>query len=386
MLDFDYSIPTKVFFGRNKIERIAKEIKKYADRILLVFGGGSIKKSGLYDTVTEILNKKGITYKELSGVAPNPRIKSVRQGVEICRENKFEFILAVGGGSVIDCSKAIAAGFYYNADPWDFFSKKVQVPRALPLGTILTLAAAGSEMNGLSVISNEQTKEKLATGSDFLRPRFSILDPTYTFTVSQKYTAAGVVDIYSHILEQYFCSLKDAFVQDRLAEALIKVCLKYGPIVMEEPKNYEARANLMWAGSLALNGILTYGKVGDWAAHHIEHAISAVYDITHGIGLAIIVPNWMEYVLSGETVDKFAEYAKNIFGIESKNKFEAAKKGIEKTREFFKSLGMPASLGEVGIDHKKISEIAGKATIFGNIGEFKELNTNDVERILEKVL
>lgn len=386
MLDFNYSIPTKVFFGRNKVEKIGREIKEYAGRVLLVYGRSSIKKSGLYDKVTGILNEGGIFYKELSGVLPNPRVKSVREGIEICRREKLEFILAVGGGSVIDCAKTIAAGFYYNGDPWDFFSKKVQVTKALFLGTVLTLTATGSEMNGYAVVSNEETKEKLAMGSALLRPKFSVLDPAYTFTVSRKHTAAGVVDIHSHILEQYFCSVKGAYVQDKISEALIKVCLKYGPAALKEPESYEARANLMWASSLALNGILSYGKTGDWATHAIEHAVSAVYDITHGVGLAIIAPNWMEYVLSEETADKFAEYAKGVWGIEHKDKLEAAKQGIKKTRDFFKSLGMPATLGEVGINGEKIREMASKAAAFGDIGEFKKLNAADAAKILEASL
>jgi len=386
MLDFDYSISTKVFFGKNRVGEIGEEIKKYSDRVLFAYGGASIKNSGLYAVIINLLNKNKITYEELSGIQPNPRIKSVREGVNLCRANKLRFILAVGGGSVIDCSKAIAAGIYYNADPWDFFAKKARVEKALPLGTVLTLAATGSEMNGFSVISNEETKEKLAMGNDLLRPKFSVLDPAYTFTVSKKHTAAGVVDIYTHILEQYFCPVQGAYVQDKLAEGLIKVCLKYGHLAVKEPWNYEVRANLMWAGSLALNGILTYGKIGDWAAHVIEHALSAVYDITHGVGLAIIGPNWMEYVLDEKTAGKFAEYAKNVWGIESKDDFDAAKKAIAKTREFFRSLGMPVSLREVGIGDEKIEEMAKKAVVFGDIGNFRKLNTSDVVKILRSAL
>ena len=386
MQDFDYIIPTKVLFGRNKIEHIGKEIKPYARRILLVYGQGSIKRIGVYDEIVKILNKENIIYEELTGVLPNPRIESVRRGIELCRKNSLEFILAAGGGSVIDCAKAIACGFYYDGDPWDFFLQRAQVKKALPLGTVLTLSATGSEMNGYSVISNEEREEKLAVGSDVLRPVFSILDPAYTFTVPQKHTAAGVVDIFSHILEQYFCMVKDAFVQDRLAEGILKTCIEYGPIAINKPRHYQARANLMWASSLALNGILRYGKVGDWATHAIEHVVSAVYDITHGVGLAIIIPHWMEYVLDEKTVYKFVEYAQNVWGISGGDDFTIAGQGIKRTKEFFRNLGMPVSLSEVGIDGKRLEDMAQKTVMFGKIGEFRKLNRDDVLKILKASL
>ena len=353
---------------------------------MFVYGGGSIKKIGLYDQVKTILNDNKISFRELNGVKPNPDIESVREGIKLCRKHKLNFIFAAGGGSVIDCAKAIAAGFYYDGDPWDFFERKTDITNALPLGTVLTLSAAGSEMNGNSVISNSAVKEKRGIGNHLLRPKFTILDPEYTFSVGKEQTAAGVVDIMSHLFEQYFSSIKNTDIQDRFAESLIKVCIKFGPIALKEPGNYEARANLMWASSLSLHGLVGYGKMGDWSTHQIEHEISAVYDITHAVGLAILTPNWMKYVLNDETAYKFAEYTKNVWGIEGSSELETAKLGIKRTREFFNELCMPAALSEIGIDDRDIETMAAGAVKFGPIGNFRKLNYNNVVEILKMSL
>ena len=383
MLDFTYAVSTKILFGRNTIDRLDSEIERYADRILFVYGGGSIKNIGLYDSILKILEKGDIESVELSGVQPNPRITIVRQGIQLCKDNNLEFILAAGGGSVIDCAKTIAAGMFYEGDPWDLFRLGDSTIRAaLPIGTVLTFAGTGSEMNGNAVISNEETEQKLAIHNDFLRPRFSILDPSYTFTVPKDQTAAGSVDIFSHVLEQYFSPTKDAFLQDRLAESMLKTCIKYGPIVLNEPQNYEARAQLMWTSSVALNGLLGYGKITDWATHGIEHAVSAAYDVTHGVGLAILTPYWMEYVLSEETLSKFIDYAHNVWSMEEKNDLATAKKGIEKTREFFTSLGMPARLRDLGVQESKLADMAEKTVLYGPVGKLKKLGINDVLAIL----
>lgn len=383
MQAFDYYIPTKILFGTNKIEAIAGQIRQYASRALLVYGSGSIKRNGIYGTVTRLLDEADISYQELAGVQPNPRLASVRHGIDLCREHDLGFILAVGGGSVIDCSKAIAAGVSYDGDPWDFFINKAEIGQALPLGTVLTLSATGSEMNGFTVISNDDTKEKLPAGADCLRPQFSVLDPTYTFSVGPYQTAAGVVDIFVHILEQYFAHETGAFLQDRLAEAILATCIAYGRKAIDKPRDYQARANLMWASSLALNGLLTYGKVGDWATHYIEHSVSALYDVTHGAGLAIIAPHWMEYVLDGGTVEKMAIYARNVWGIIEGEPFQAARSGIEATRTFFASLDMPSQLREVGVDKTQCRLMAEKTTVFGDVGNFRSLTTADVEKILQ---
>jgi len=384
MLNFNYAISTKIFFGRNKIEHLGEELKQYGKRILFVYGQGSIKKTGLYDLVTDIFMKNNMVYHELSGVQPNPRISHVQQGVKLCRKHDIECLVAVGGGSTIDCAKTIAAGVYHDSDPWDMFLVgDSSIKRALPLGTVLTIAGTGSEMNGNAVISKEDTKEKLAIHHDLLRPRFSVLDPTYTFSVSKTQTAAGTVDVFSHVLEQYCSPTKEAFVQDRLAESLLRTCIRYGPCVLVEPTNYEARAQVMWTSSIALNGLLGYGRVCDWATHGIEHAVSATYDVTHGVGLAILTPHWMKYVLDEETEWKFAEYAQNVWQIKGSNELKMAQKGIEKTRDFFKSLGMPTTLREVGVKEHDLENIAGKTVARGDVGKFKRLRKDDVLAILK---
>jgi len=379
MLNFDYLIPTEIIFGKGEIKKLETKIKNF-NRILFVWGGGSIKRIGVYEKVIHTLKDK--TYFELSGIKPNPRLFSVKKGMAICRKNDIDFILAVGGGSVIDCSKAIAAGVYYQGDVWDLFMKRAVVEKTLPIGTILTLAATGSEMNASSVISNEETQQKLPITSNHLRPKFSILDPTYTMTVPRIHTAAGIVDIMSHVLEQYFDNTKGAYLQDRLAEGILKTCIKYGPIALKNPDDYEARANIMWAGSLALNGLLLSGKQGDFATHKISHAVSATYDLTHGTSLAILFPNWMQYVMK-ENIDQFVEYAENVWNIpHNGDKTDIASLGIDKTREFFCLLEMPKKFSEVNISDEKFGEIATQAVYFGEIGNFKKLQKDDILRIL----
>lgn len=383
MNDFTYAISTKVLFGKNKIEQLTEEIQKYADTVLFVYGQGSIKKLGIYDTVNTMLNKSDIDCVELGGVQPNPRITTVRTGIQLCKDHEVKFILAVGGGSAIDCAKTIAAGVYYDGDPWGLFLEGDSlICDALPIGTILTAAGTGSEMNGNAVITNEETKQKFAIHHDLLRPKFSILDPTYTFTVPRQQTAAGIVDIISHILEQYFSPTKDSYIQDRLAESMIKTCLKYGPIALEKPNDYEARAQLMWTSSLALNGLLSYGKTTDWATHGIEHAVSAVYDVTHGVGLAVLTPFWMQYVLNNQTSGRFLEYAQNVWGLTGETD-TVARQGITKTKEFFTTLGMPVSLHELSVQQQTLQDMAKTATTFGPIGKFKKLTTSDVLAILK---
>jgi alcohol dehydrogenase YqhD (iron-dependent ADH family) len=387
MRNFNYDIPTKILFGRNKVEEMMPEIKAFGNRILLAYGGGSIKKIGLYDTIIALFKKNDIEMVELSGIQPNPRISSVREGVRLCRENKVDLILAVGGGSVIDACKAIAAGVNYEGDAWDFMIGKAQVENPLPIGTILTLAATGSEMNGGAVISNDETLDKRPMGHPSLRPEFSVLDPTYTFSVNKWQTGAGVTDIMSHIFELYYTTDTGVFVQDAMAEALMKTCLKYGLLAIEEPENYEARANLMWAGTLALNGMLSFGKLpGDWATHMIEHEVSAIYDVTHGAGLAIIFPVWMAYVLEADNAWRFAQMARNVWGIDEKDDMAAAREGIEAVRTFFSNLGMPSRLADLNIDGTHIDVMAKKACVYGDLGTMKKLNINYVTAILHKAL
>lgn len=387
MKNFNYSIPTKIFFGKDKINVLGDEIKNYGSKVLLVYGGGSIKKNRIYDKITEIFKNNDIDFWELSGVEPNPRVTSVRKGVQLCRDNEIDIILAVGGGSSIDCAKVIAAGYYYEGDAWDIVLDPRKIQNALPLASILTLAATGSEMNAGAVITNLDTNEKLGTGHPAMAPKFSILDPTYTYTLPANQTAAGTADIISHIFEVYFSNTKEAYLQNRMAEAMLKTCINYGEMAMKEPENYEARSNLMWTSSLAINGLLSYGKVTEWSVHAMEHELSAYYDITHGVGLAILTPHWMKYILSEETLDKFVEYGVNVWDIDkNENKQEIANKSIEKTREYFNSLGIPSTLREVGINEEKLEEMAKQATRRGKLGNFGVLDTEDVLNIFKASL
>lgn len=387
MLNFNYSIPTKIYFGKDQINVLSEKILEFGNKVLVVYGGGSIKKIGLYDKVIGLLHNANIEYFELSGVEPNPRITTVREGIKICRENNIDFILAVGGGSTIDCSKVIAAGYYYESDPWDIVLDSRKINNALPLASILTLSATGSEMDAGAVISNIETNQKLATGHPSMAPKFSILDPTYTFSVPKNQTAAGVADIMSHIFEVYFSNTKTAYLQNRMAEALLKTCIKYGPIAIENPEDYEARSNLMWASSLAINGLLSYGKTTEWSVHMMEHELSAFYDITHGVGLAILTPHWMSYALNDDTVSQFYEYGVNVWNIDSnQNPYAVAEEAIQRTRDFFISLDIPGSLKDVGISNDKFDIMATQAVERGSLGTFKTLDKKDVINIFKSAL
>lgn len=389
MNNFNYNIPTKIFFGEGKIELLASEIKKYGSRVLLAYGGGSIKRTGVYDDVIKELDNNDIPYFELSGIQPNPRVESVEEGVKICRENNVDFILAVGGGSTIDCSKAIAAAYYYQGNPWDLVIGKAKIEKVLPLASVLTLSATGSEMDAGAVISNMKTNQKYGFGHPEFFPKFSILDPTYTYTVDKYQTASGVADIMSHTFETYFSNDKGSYLQDRIAEAILKTCIKYGPIALENPNDYESRANLMWSSSLAINGLIRYGKDSIWSVHPLEHELSAHYDITHGVGLAILTPHWMENVLNEENLYKFVEYGINVWDIDSSlADLEIAKMSISKTSEFFHSLDIPMNLRKVGIDEEKLELMAKAVTEHnkGLVGNFKALDYNDVLDIFKKSL
>ncbi len=387
MNNFVYSIPTKIYFGKGQISHLGEAVSEYGSRALLVYGGGSIKKMGLYQTVIDLLQKDHISVTELSGVEPNPKIESVRAGVKLCHENDINVVLAVGGGSVIDCAKVIAAGVCYDGDAWDLVIHPEKIGRVLPIVSVLTLSATGSEMDGNAVISDMKKNDKFGTFSQDMKPKASILDPEYTYSVSKKQTAAGTADIMSHILETYFNNTPEAFLQSRLAEGLLKTCIKYGMTAMESPKNYEARANLMWASSLAINGLLSYGAGAAWSVHPMEHELSAFYDITHGIGLAILTPNWMKHVLNEKTVDKFVEYGANVWGIDANlDRFEIAKEAIQSTRDFFNELGIPSTLRSVGIGDDNLEIMAKKAVSKGMEHAFVPLTADDVLAIFKASL
>jgi alcohol dehydrogenase len=387
MQNFTYWNPTKLIFGKNQMEQLKTEIPQYGNNVLLVYGGGSIKRNGLYDQVIATLMDLEVNVFELSGVEPNPRISTARKGVEICKREGIDFILAVGGGSVIDCTKLIAAGAKYEGDAWDLVVKKAFAHEALPFGTILTLAATGSEMNSGSVITNWETQEKYGWGSPVTFPRFSILDPTNTFTVPKDQTIYGMVDIMSHVFEQYFHIGENTLLQDRFCESTLLTVMEAAPKLVNDLENYELRETILYSGTIALNGMLSMGSRGDWATHNIEHAVSAVYDIPHGGGLAILFPNWMKHSLK-ENPSRFKQLAVRVFGVDPTGKTdeEAGLEGIEKLREFWSSLGAPSRLADYEIGDSKLEVMADKAMVNGEFGNFKKLNRDDVLEIYKASL
>lgn len=386
MENFVFHAPTEIYFGKGQINNLSQILEKYGKNVLLTYGGGSIKKNGIYEKVYKLLKDFNII--ELEGIEPNPRIGTVRKGIKLCQENNIDVILAVGGGSTIDCSKLIAAGYYYEGDAWDLVKDRTKITNALPLVTILTLAATGSEMNKGAVITNPETNEKLGTASKYMAPKASILEPEYTYTLPTIQTAAGTADIMSHVLENYFQETETAFLQDKISEGLLKTCIKYCPIALKEPSNYEARSNLMWASSLALNGLCGSGKKGSWTCHPIEHELSAFYDITHGVGLAIITPRWMKYILSEKTVDKFVQYAVNVWDLEmEEDKFALADKAIACTEKFFTECGIPMNLGKLGIDDSLLEKMSHAVIKHRDLqNAYVSLTEEDVLNILKMCL
>lgn len=367
MNNFSFHLPTKVYFGKNQITKLPEILKCYGNKVLLVYGGGSIKRIGLYDDIIKLCKKDNIEIFELSGIDPNPRIESVIKGGNICKEHDVDVVLAAGGGSTIDCAKMIAAAAKSEEEPWELVINPRKIKEVLPIVDILTLAATGSEMDPFVVISDMNKNMKVGVACELFKPKASIMDPTYTCSVPKNQTAAGTADIMSHIFENYFSNVKEGFMQSRMSEALLKTCIKYGPIAYKDPENYEARANLMWVSSWAINGLLSAGNEVEWCVHPMEHELSAFYDITHGVGLAILTPRWMKYVLNDETMDKFVEYGLNVWGISPhKDKKDIALEAIKNTYDFFASLGIPMSLKEVGIDDTYFEDMAEK------IGELKD--------------
>lgn len=385
MNNFEFCVSTDVLFGKGQEEQLPAKLLPFGKKILLTYGGGSIKKNGLYDKIRNLLHEFEIF--ELGGIDPNPRVESVNEGAAICKEEGIDLILAVGGGSTIDCSKAIAAAAYYEGDAWDLLTGKGQVTKALPIAVVLTIAATGSEMDCAAVISNMQTNEKLLMGHPALLPKVAVLNPENTFTVPPYQTASGSADMMGHIIENYFDTV-DAFVPDAIAEGLMRSVIKYTPAALADPEDYEARAQLMWTSSLALNGITSTGKSFMWSCHYIEHELSAHYDITHGAGLAMLTPKWMRYILSDKTVDKFCDYAVNVWGFAREDdKMALANKGIDATEEFFKSIGLPSTLGEFGIDDAKFAQMAENAVKVGCLqGAYVPLLEEDVINILKMCL
>lgn len=391
MLNYKRSIPTRLYFGEGVISHLEESLNEFGKNVLLAYGGGSIKRIGLYDEVMDILNKGGFNVTELSGIDPNPRIESVELGAKLCKENNIDVILAVGGGSTIDCAKAIAVGAVYDGeDLWQMVLNQKSInPNALPLVDILTLSATGSEYDGGGVISNLKTKQKL--GRSYTFPKVSICDPRYTYSVSAYQTAAGSADIMSHIMEGYFSKTEDADLSEGIAETILKSTMKNCLIALKEPTNYSARANLMTNSSIACSGIPSYGMAATgWPCHAMEHELSAFYDITHGVGLAILTPRWMRFILNKDksTVKRFCKFARNVMELNGEDSMDLALAGIQKLEEYFVSTNIPMTLTELGINEDNFKQMAAQANTnkrMENCG-FVPLTEEDVVEIFKMCL
>lgn len=382
MKNFSFQCPTKLIFGKDSVSRLGRALGNDYKSILLHYGGGSIKRSGLYDEVISILKKNNIEVFELGGVEPNPKLSLVRKGIKLAKEKNIDLILAVGGGSVIDSAKAIGFGAKYDGDVWDFFLGKTRVNGSIPVGVILTFPATGSEASTGSVITNEDELSKQAVNDNILRPIFAIMDPTYTLTLPDNQTFAGIMDILSHIFERYFTNTPNVDLIDHLAEGTMKSVIKNAYKLMENPQDYDARAEIMLAGTIAHNGLLGLGREEDWSSHDIGHQLSALYGATHGVTLAIIFPAWMKYVYKNN-IDRFAQFASKVFDVEidNKSKEEVALEGISSLEKFLKDMGLPITLKEANLPIDKIELMAEKATAGGSLGAFKVLNKEDIINI-----
>ncbi len=387
MDSFVFHNPTKLIFGKGKLEALKTELPR-GGKILLVYGGGSVKRNGIYQRIRSLLDEIDAEVHELPGVEPNPRLSTVHRGVEICRSKEIDFLLAVGGGSVIDCTKAIAVGAKYDGDVWEIITRKAVPEDALPLGTVLTHAATGSEMNHISVITNWETKEKIGWASPRVYPRFSILDPTHTLTVPKEQTVFGIVDMMSHALEEYFSPASNVPLQERFVESILTTVIETAPKLVNDLENYEYRETVMLCGTMALNGVLNMGMKGDWATHNLEHAVSAVYDIPHGAGLAILFPNWMRYMVEKDTaLTKFQQLAIRVFGVDpSLDDREIALQGIDRLSTFWSDLGAPSRLADYGIGEDALDVLADKAMQDGPFGRLRTLEREDVLEILRMSL
>ena len=388
MQNYTHNIPTRLYFGKGQIRHLAEALDQFGKRVLLAYGGGSIKRMGLYDQVMEILRDGGFAVTELSGIAPNPRLSSVAEGQRLCRENGVDVILAVGGGSTIDCAKAIAAAVYYEGDLWEMVQNAQGQYKTLPVVDILTLSATGSEFDIFGVISNPDTNEKL--GGMYCHPAVSICDPTYTFSVPAYQTAAGSADIMSHTFENYFSREADSDLSEGICESILRSVMKNCPIAIREPDNYSARANLMACSSVACAGIPAYGKEDTgWPCHAMEHELSAYYDITHGVGLAILTPRWMRHILFKDpaVTPRFVRFARNVMGLDGDDEPALARAGIDALEQYFKSTGLPMTLGELGIGAEHFEAMAAHANPDNFLSEaFVPLTNEDIVEIYRACL
>lgn len=383
MRNFSFQNGTKIIFGKGTENHLGEHVSLFSKKILLHYGGGSIKTSGLYDRIVTSLKEHNIEFLELSGVKPNPRVSLVREGIDLCKENNIDFILAVGGGSVIDSAKAISAGVNYDGDVWDLFTGKASIKKCMPIGVILTIPAAGSETSSGTVITNEEGLYKRSTGHPTMRPKFAIMNPELTYTLPSYQTACGISDMMAHIMERYFTNEQNVDLTDRLCEATLKTIIENSHKVINNPTNYDARAEIMWSGTIAHNGLLGTGRSEDWASHLIEHELSGIYDVAHGAGLSIVFPAWMKYVYKHD-LNRFAQFANRVWNIDINlnNLEETSLKGIYKMEAFFKSIGLPTTLKEANIPSDRLREMAKKATENGSIGGFVKLTEDDVFNIL----
>jgi alcohol dehydrogenase len=386
MDNFSFRNPTKIIFGKGTEAAIGAETAKYSKRVLLHYGGGSIKKSGLYDRVAASLTAAGVSFVELGGVRPNPRLALVHEGVELCRKEGVDFILAVGGGSTIDSAKAIALGVPYEGDVWDFYSWKVSPKSALPVATVLTIPAAGSESSDSTVITNEDGWFKRGFSSELVYPVFSILNPELIFTLPPFQVVCGAADIMAHMMERYFTNTKNVEVIDRIIEATMKSVIHNVPKFLADPTDYNAAAEIMWAGTLAHNNLMSTGRAGDWASHGIEHELSAIYDVAHGAGLATVFPAWMKYTLKHD-VTRYVQYAERVWNVDVDHwdPEGTALEGINRQMAFFRSVGLPVNLKELGAGEDRLDEMADKATAGDTqtLGQFVRLKKADVMAILK---
>jgi alcohol dehydrogenase YqhD (iron-dependent ADH family) len=387
MTNFEFYAPARIVFGRDGETRIGGLLAKHAKKVLLHYGSGSIKRSGFYDTVVTSLRESGIEFAELSGVKPNPRLSLVHEGIALCKRENVELILAVGGGSAIDSAKAIAMGVYYDGDVWDVYEKGLPVEKALPVATVLTIPAAGSESSGDTVITNEAKQLKLGYGSSALRPLLSVVNPELFFTLPKEQLAYGVADMMSHVFERYFTNTLHTDLTDGLCEVTLKTLMKNALLAGKDLSDYDAWSELGFAGTVAHNGLVGMGRQQDWACHGMEHELSAIYDVAHGAGLAVLTPSWMQYVYK-DNVNMFVQFAVNVMGVQASYRDPEAivQEGIERLKEFFAKLGLPATLKGLGIGSDRLEEMAKKATgaAFGNenpIGGLKKLYWQDVLNI-----
>ncbi|MBR4867762.1 MAG: iron-containing alcohol dehydrogenase [Clostridia bacterium] len=388
MNNFNFYSPTYFAFGKGKESEVGELVKRFGgSRVLIHYGVGSVKRNGILDRVMKSLDEAKIEYVELGGVKPNPRSGLVYEGIELCRKEKVDFILAVGGGSAIDSAKAIALGVPYDGDFWDFYCTNQPIEKALPVGTVLTIAAAGSEGSGDSVITNEESMLKWAASGDEIRPKFSILNPEFTCTLPSYQTACGITDIMVHVCERYFTNTKDVEITDRLCEAVLKAMIEEAPKVMGNLADYQARANIMWAGMVAHNNIVGVGREQDWASHNIEHELSAIYDCAHGAGLAVITPAWMKFVYRHD-VNRFAQFAVRVWGCDMnfENPEITALEGISRFENFLKSIGMPVTFAELGAKEEDIPKMVEKLSQQGSVGGFVKIGAKEAEAIYKLAL